>query len=33
MGVAAGLLVLVEEVHSVGAAEAEIDGVDVIGQR
>ena len=28
----AGLLVLVEEVHRVGTAEAEIDGVDVIGQ-
>jgi hypothetical protein len=33
VGVAAGLLILVEEVHRVGAAEAEIDGVDVIGQR
>ena len=29
VGIAAGLLILVEEVHRVGAAEAEINGVDI----
>ena len=33
MGVAAGLLVLVEEVHGIGAAETEIDGIDVFRQK
>ena len=33
MGMTAGLLILIEEVHRVGAAEAEIDGVDVVRQR
>ena len=33
VGLAAGLLVLIEEVDGVRAAEAEIDRVDVVGQR
>ncbi len=33
MRLAAGLLVLVEEVDGIGAAEAEIDRIDIIGQR
>ena len=31
LGVAAGLLVLVEEVDGVGTAQTQIDGVDVVG--
>src|SRR5580692_1443259 len=33
MALAAGLLILIEEIHSVGAAEIEIDRVDVVRQR
>ena len=33
MSLAAGLLILVEEVDGVRAAEAEIDGVDIVWQR
>ena len=33
MGLAAGLLVLVQEIDGVGAAETEIDRIDIVGQR
>ena len=33
MGLAAGLLVLVQEVDGIGAAETEIDRIDIVRQR